>query len=423
MVTQTQPLSDTTEVLNVSASVIELQPRKTYYYRLVATNDFTSSVTELGTIFTAVKPIISSYAPVSAPIGTEIIIVGQNFNPTSEKNYVSFGATRATVLSSSSTEIKVKVPAGASLGPITLLDAESGLTTESVQEFVPTFTGNFENGSLQLRATVDDLYIYHTLVEDMDGDGKPDIVVSHNQGFTVFQNVNTGGDITNESFIKNTYQAESYAEISLADFDGNGLKDIVFNRYRAGFRIYPNLSVPGYIFFGAPVDVPSGFSYGMAFNDFDNDGRIDIATIAELSDDSCMLILFRNQNPKGFLSADNFAQRYVMTLPYYGFQLYSDDLNNDGNLDLFAADRYKGFVPILKNNSYPGSFVFEEAILPDSVSNDYAQYISQDLNQDGWKDIASYSGGQIGNLGIFENKGHSSEIVMNKPIVALKDYA
>ena len=100
--------------------------------------------TESVSFFTAVKPVISSYTPVTATIGAEVTITGQNFNPIAEKNLVSFGATRATVLSSSSTEIKVKVPAGASFGPISLLDAESGLTAESVQEFVPTFTGEFK---------------------------------------------------------------------------------------------------------------------------------------------------------------------------------------------------------------------------------------------------------------------------------------
>jgi hypothetical protein len=47
---------------------------------------------------------------ISAPIDTEVTITGNNFNPIPEKNLVSFGATRAAVLSSSSTEVKVKVP-------------------------------------------------------------------------------------------------------------------------------------------------------------------------------------------------------------------------------------------------------------------------------------------------------------------------
>jgi hypothetical protein len=134
-----------------------------------------------------VKPIISSYTPATAPVGTEVIITGQNFNSTPQKNFVSFGATRATVLSSAATQIKVQVPAGASLGPISLLDSESGLTAESIQEFVPTFTDEFKKSDLHLNVGITD-NIYQTLVQDMDGDNRPDIVARHYLGFSVFLN-------------------------------------------------------------------------------------------------------------------------------------------------------------------------------------------------------------------------------------------
>ena len=110
-----------------------------------------------------------------------------------------------------------------------MFDAESGLTAESVQEFVPTFTGEFKKGNLQLRIGINDTNIYQTLVQDMDGDNKPDIVARHYLGFSVFQNVNQGGDITDESFVRNTFNHPdiSSGDLSLVDFDGNGLKDIV----------------------------------------------------------------------------------------------------------------------------------------------------------------------------------------------------
>jgi Zn-dependent metalloprotease len=421
LVTPSYSLPDTTEFLNISSSVINLQPRQTYHYRLIATNGFASSASESTSFFTAVKPVISSYTPIAAAIGTEVTITGQNFNATREKNLVSFGATRATVLSASSTEIKVKVPAGASFGPITLLDAQSGLSAQSVQEFVPTFAGEFKKGSLQLRVGNNE-YIYQTLVQDMDGDSKPDIVARQYLGFSVFQNVNNGGDITDESFIRNIFNSEfTPGTLSLIDFDGNGLKDVV-GRYQNGLRIWPNFSVPGFIFFAPPVDLPIGYFWDLTFNDFDQDGHVDIALSNYLRRDSSVVSLIRNQNPKGFISPDNFVKQFSIVLPYTVYYLKSSDLNNDGLPDLMASAFDKNFVGILKNNSRPGVYAFEESRVQDSAKGRDALYSSQDLNQDGWKDILSYLSYQIGNIGILENRGTSSNISMATPIIALSGY-
>ena len=78
-------------------------------------------------------------------------------------------------------------------------------------------------------------------------------------------------------------QIYSSADLYVVDLDGNGLKDVI-GRYRNGLRIYPNLSVPGFIFFGVPVDLPiSGSIQDFTFNDFDMDGHIDIAGTLLLS--------------------------------------------------------------------------------------------------------------------------------------------
>jgi hypothetical protein len=429
LVTLSYPLPDSTEFLNVSAPVEDLQPRQTYYYKLVATNDYSSSVTDSISFFTAVKPVISAFTPVTAEIGEEVIITGHGFNSIAENNWVSFGACRATVLSSSSTELKVGVPPNASFGPISLVDTESGLTTRSVQEFVPTFTGEFGKGDFQLRAAFEDISVRGMIVHDIDGDGRPDIVTSHNEGITVFQNVNTGGDITNGSFIPfNALVNNSFSWRSLVDVDGNGLKDIVAS-HQGAVWVYPNFSVPGYIFFGVPVELPF-YNMQLIFNDFDSDGRIDIAGITTLSgrsttlEDSAMFTIFRNQNPKGILSPASFEQQYSKIFPYNVFNIdlkTIGDLNNDGTPDLmfsyYGSDHFSLFI----NNSHVDFFEFEEIIVQDSIRVKDASYNAHDLNQDGWKDIISHSDYYTAKMGIFENQG--SNITLSKPIVALDGYS
>jgi Zn-dependent metalloprotease len=422
LVTPLYPLSDTTEFVNVSAPVAGLERRKAYYYRLVATNGFSSSSTEAVNFFTAVKPVISGYTPATAAPGAEVTIAGSNFNSTPDKNVVSFGATRATVLTSSTTELKVTVPAGASLAPVSLLDVESGLTALSVREFVPTYSGEFTKSSLKLTVGIRDANLSRPMVQDMDGDNRPDIVGGGSPGFLIYQNVNQGGDVTVESFIRNTYPVELSGELFLIDFDGNGFKDVV-GRYTAGIRIFPNLSVPGFIFFGAPVDVPFGASGNLVFNDFDQDGHIDIVTRRSIAGDSTQIRIIRNQNPKGILSSDNFVLQYELGVPFYATELYTADLNNDGKPDLICGIPDKKYVAVLQNNSHDGILSFEEVFAPDLTRARFAYYLSKDLNQDGWKDVVSYSQSGDVNLHVLQNTGTSPIISLGTPVPVLKGYA
>ncbi|MBM2813407.1 MAG: hypothetical protein HW421_169 [Ignavibacteria bacterium] len=69
-----------------------------------------------------IPPHINTILPVSAKIGDEVTISGYGFDITQGTSIVSFNGTNATQFTSwSQTEIKVKVPAGASSGKISVL--------------------------------------------------------------------------------------------------------------------------------------------------------------------------------------------------------------------------------------------------------------------------------------------------------------
>jgi Zn-dependent metalloprotease len=417
-VTATYPLSDTTEFVHVSAPILNLQPRQTYYYRLIATNGFASTASSQLNIFTAVKPVIASISPLAAAVGSEVIITGDNFNPEAAKNAVHFGATRAKILSGTTTRLTVEVPVGASFGSVTLLDTQSGLIAQSVQEFVPTFSGEFKKGYLQLRMGISDLNIYKTKVQDMDGDNKPDIVALHYPGFSVLQNVNQGGDITDESFVRNTYNTEYSSNLWLVDMDGNGLKDVVL-AYQNGLRIYPNLSVPGFIFFGKSIDLYMG-AFQIVFGDFDQDGRIDIAGIISGFQLNNKVVIFRNQNQKGSLLVENF-HRQTIDLPFYANQLNSFDVTNDGKPDAIASSSNSGYFILLKNKSQKGNFDFEslQIVNPSIRSNE--SYSAFDLNHDGWKDFISYKFYATENILVSENNGNPSNLNFASQTTALEN--
>lgn len=65
-------------------------------------------------------PAITSFSPATATAGDTLTITGTGFSTTPASNTVAFNGTAATVVSSTSTQIVVTVPAGATSGTITV---------------------------------------------------------------------------------------------------------------------------------------------------------------------------------------------------------------------------------------------------------------------------------------------------------------
>lgn len=415
--TPTYLLPDTTEFLKISIPISGLIPRQTYFYKLVANNGFRTASTGQEKFYTAEKPVIISYSPSEATPGTEVTILGENFNPVAEKNQVNFGAVHAIVVNGGSTELKVKVPVGASLGPISITDRESGLNAESIIEFVPTFIGDFNKGNLQLMIGFKE-FLGRNMVDDIDGDGRPDIIGNYNQGYYILQNVNQGGVISEESFVRNNFPSDDFYALDLVDIDGNGLKDIV-GRSSSGLKIYLNYSTPGYIFWGVPVTVPSEFFSKAVFKDFDQDGHIDFAFSNYAGENSSQIRIFRNQTPRDS-ALPSFEEIYSRKTPYYIVDLISDDLDNDGSPDLIGAiatDSLFVFKNEIRNNKG-----FIEFFFSDSEKDYFSRYISQDFNQDGFRDLASYTYYSNVNFYLLQNlTGSGMPFAISKPTIFAND--
>jgi hypothetical protein len=78
---------------------------------------------------------IRSFTPGSGAAGTSVTIKGVGFSSSSQ---VSFDGTPATVLSGSAKKLKVRVPAGAGNGPITITNSAAPAgTISSASAFTP----------------------------------------------------------------------------------------------------------------------------------------------------------------------------------------------------------------------------------------------------------------------------------------------
>jgi ELWxxDGT repeat protein len=87
-------------------------------------------------VFTVVEvvPEIMAFSPTSGEPGDEVVITGDNFGTLTYYNTVKFNGLRATVVSASKTELKVRVPIGATTGKISV-EANNAIAV-STQNFV-----------------------------------------------------------------------------------------------------------------------------------------------------------------------------------------------------------------------------------------------------------------------------------------------
>jgi hypothetical protein len=102
----------------------------------VTTNCLTATSATNFTVGVASIPTITSFTPVSGPVGTTVTITGTNFSTTPANNTVAFNGTTAVVTASTATSITTTVPAGTTTGTITVTVA--GNTATSTNNFTVT---------------------------------------------------------------------------------------------------------------------------------------------------------------------------------------------------------------------------------------------------------------------------------------------
>ena len=411
-------------------------------------------------------PTITSFIPQTGAVGSTVTITGTNFNATPSGNVVYFGGVQAPVNSASAVQLSVTVPVSASYAPISV--TVGGFTAYSIIPFIPTFPGgvalyppvsfpklDFSAGVLPYGVAIGDLdgdgkpdfvvtnYTSHSIsifrntgvgdsissnsfaapvdfavgsgpwgvaIGDLDGDGKLDIVVSNGNSGTisVFRNTSVSGIITSASFAPKVDFATGGGGgggygVAIADLDGDGKPDIVVtNRNSNTISVFQNTSTIGSITFASNVDFTTGaLPYGVAAGDLDGDGKLDLV-VANSGTDS--LSIFRNTATIGGITTGSFAARVDLATSGTPIAVAVADLNGDGKPEIISANTSDSTLTILQNTSSGGSITsgsFDAGV--DFKLNSAPNSIALgDFNGDGQPDIAA-ANGNSNTVSVFQN--------------------
>jgi hypothetical protein len=313
-------------------------------------------------------PRIFNFAPKMASPGSPVSLSGTNFSSIPSNNIVYFGATRATVVSASGNQLNVIVPAGATHEPVTV--TVNGLTAFAPAAFLPSFPGAGTNISTASFAPGQNLSVgdgpLKTIIADLDGDGKPDLVEAHAyaHNISIFRNIGAAGTLNASSFAPRVdFPAlggtDSPRCIAVADVDGDGKLDIVVgDQASSSVLVYRNLATPGTLSldsFAAPVSFAAGsYPHGLRVADLNGDGLPEIL-VANYSSHSISIL--QNQGSAGTLTTNSFAPQYVLAAGPNPTDIAVADFNGDGRPDLVTTAFSGTQLSVFRNVVGPGTAV------------------------------------------------------------------
>jgi hypothetical protein len=195
-------------------------------------------------------------------------------------------------------------------------------------------------------------------VADLNADGKLDVVVTNQQNGTIsvlFNNAAAGATAASFAAQQTVTVASNPVAVAIADLDGDGKPDVIVANAASGtLSLLRNTTVAGSAtatFAAAQsldVDV---YPFSVAVADFDGDGKPDLA-VANLG--SATVSLLRNTTAAGATTFSFAAEPSIATASEPA-SVIASDINGDGRPDLIIATYFGSVLEVLLNTTVAGS--------------------------------------------------------------------
>jgi len=361
-------------------------------------------------------PFVKSLSKTSARAQETLTIQGVNFGTNAGNIKVMFGGASVVPQTISDQLIEVNVPFGATYEDINIINTSTGLMGYSQSPFLQSYGGTNPFNISQISAQLDfnsESDLYDLTVADFDGDGKQDIATANKNApnISVFLNTSTPGNV---SFAKTVLTPGAQTlHVTSGDLNGDGKPEILVGENN-GSRvfIFKNNSTVGSLSFALQTLTVIGAKVSqIKISDLDLNGRPDLI----VSDQSASRIFIAaNQST---IASINFpvvtAVALTGTAAVDGISI--GDLDGDGLTDIAICEFLGPNIFILKNQSLPGTISVVNAL---KLSN--ATTISNlrigDLDGDSKPDLSA-TALLASSVLIFGNQSTSSAIQFAAPAI------
>jgi hypothetical protein len=231
-------------------------------------------------------------------------------------------------------------------------------------------------------------------VLDVNGNGKPDLIVASGTSKTLIILTNDGTGI----FVSNTVYTTPVTPVFIvtADVNGDGKPDLIYSSSDNNTLIVLTNNGSGIFVSNAVYSLP-GSPYDFVAADINSDGKVDLI-VADYNGSAVTVLT--NNGAGMFVSSGSFSCG-----SQYPRWIAVADYNGDGKLDLAVADYYSPHSLAIMLNNGNGTFSLSTSV----VVGGYAFGVAtMDVNGDGKPDLIGSAGTGGNVLSVCTNNGNGT---------------